>query len=64
LGPDGAFDNVGFEFDEAVGHEAREDRASGDGIAQGLGQLRLREMRGKVCCQSVNSPATIGAEPS
>ena len=41
LGPDGAFDDVGVELDQAVGQEAFEDVAPGDGVADGLGQLRF-----------------------
>lgn len=41
LGPDGALDNVGVQRDQAVGQEALEGRASGESIANGLGQLRF-----------------------
>jgi hypothetical protein len=39
--PDGALDDVGVELDQAVSQEALEDLAPGNGVADGLGQLRL-----------------------
>ncbi|RJE82399.1 hypothetical protein D3P04_19915 [Paracoccus onubensis] len=47
LGPDGPLDDVGVEFNQAVGQEALEDVAPGDGIADGLGQLRFARDAGQ-----------------
>lgn len=40
-GSDGALDDVGVEFDQAIRQESLEDVAPGDGMADGLGQLRF-----------------------
>jgi hypothetical protein len=39
LGSDGAFDNIGIDFDTAVEQKAPEDLPSGGGVADRLGQF-------------------------